>query len=1121
MEIKNQYAFERMQASKLPMIVNVCKKDVDFSIYGFNVLLNDANELQVGVFGGTAAVINALRANLYLGSTFHVYNAERQNVNEEVNPADARLEKGIEMFSFTREAKHHFNFIKTSINEEPALIVYDDEIAANGYLALHEQPAHQIARLLRQAPYGLPILKEWEQPIFEAMKHEKQLSCFDNVSLDKYDFIQAGIITAQPDDVFKLVDQLIKAGTLPLDTRRGDGSAINQLETLDDYLKNHQDMLLKQVQQVFHPLYDPQHDVPQPALFDNLKIKLFPYQQHVVAALHRALQVQKSIILQGEMSTGKTFLMTSIANAVASHQGQHGYRVAVMVPPTLNLQWAEEVKKIVTDAETFVIKSTDQLIRLFDRLHKEKPTHPQFFIFSYTVLRNGYPTMPAFNKLNPTNVKGHDQFVDVLEENINWEHDNDKPRVRFTEWPTCPDCGYPLGKISKKSRRTDPSTQQRYEARLVIPFHASSLKRMTTQNRKCQHCGSIVFMPNVLHKRQGFSDWNTNVQTPLVQALLSDDEFKADSLLLQEHSKKPLVNLAPHTRPMNRLAAIDFIKKRMQHFFDVAIVDEVHSMKAGNSSQGIALGQLVASVPKVIAGTGTLLGGFASDVFNLLFRLNPTQMIEQGFKCNDENKFEKQYGNMQETTYVSDNENYDYKKMSKGKEEADQIKRVPGISPFVFSRFLMNNSVTVRLKEVWENPVKLVNNPTILVPLSSQQKQLYDQMDSTFQTAIANAGASWRRKGMLTLQYLRTGISMPDNMQTYPDVSVPDKDSDTGREIIWKNPRTLPATVITPKEQKLIDIYKHEQAEKRPMIVYITDTGNSDSDRDVQPRLAKVLTDAGATVAVLRANTVANNKRSDWLKNKVENEGVDVIILSLELVKVGLNLTYTPTIVFYQFSWSLFSINQAARRHWRIGQTRECRTYYLAYQDTLQESMATVIAKKNQATEMMNGDVSSDGLAQMLGEDGDLTSLLLKQVKLKHSKADRTLFMSTDAQADLLKPKPIQPTELQQAGKGGTPTKVKPVTTETNNFSQQRKTKPVFQDTRDDLFSVAAKVGESLDLFALETGNSANEAPVKPTPTTPAKRHTSKDSDESTVLTKVHHRTSKHDKVLEGQFELF
>jgi len=53
-------------------------------------------------------------------------------------------------------------------------------------------------------------------------------------------------------------------------------------------------------------------------------------------------------------------------------------------------------------------------------------------------------------------------------------------------------------------------------------------------------------------------------------------------------------------------------------------------------------------------------------------------------------------------------------------------------------------------------------------------------------------------------------------------------------------------------------------------------------------------------------------------------------LLSQELVQVGLDLLCTPTLIFYQFSWSLFTINQAARRAWRIGQTEECRLYYLA-----------------------------------------------------------------------------------------------------------------------------------------------------------------------------------------------
>lgn len=60
-------------------------------------------------------------------------------------------------------------------------------------------------------------------------------------------------------------------------------------------------------------------------------------------------------------------------------------------------------------------------------------------------------------------------------------------------------------------------------------------------------------------------------------------------------------------------------------------------------------------------------------------------------------------------------------------------------------------------------------------------------------------------------------------------------------------------------------------------------------ERDIQPRLQKVAEQVpGAKVAILRTNTVTPPKRSEWLKEQV-NSGVNVIICSQELVKVGLD----------------------------------------------------------------------------------------------------------------------------------------------------------------------------------------------------------------------------------------
>lgn len=101
----------------------------------------------------------------------------------------------------------------------------------------------------------------------------------------------------------------------------------------------------------------------------------------------------------------------------------------------------------------------------------------------------------------------------------------------------------------------------------------------------------------------------------------------------------------------------------------------------------------------------------------------------------------------------------------------------------------------------------------------------------------------------------------------------------------------------------------------------------------------------GANVAILRSNTVAADSRTEWIAKKV-NTGVNIIICSIRLVEVGIDLIMTPTLMFYQFDWSMFIMAQAAKRAFRIGQEQECRLFYFAYSNSFQEAMAQLIAEK-------------------------------------------------------------------------------------------------------------------------------------------------------------------------------
>ena len=78
--------------------------------------------------------------------------------------------------------------------------------------------------------------------------------------------------------------------------------------------------------------------------------------------------------------------------------------------------------------------------------------------------------------------------------------------------------------------------------------------------------------------------------------------------------------------------------------------------------------------------------------------------------------------------------------------------------------------------------------------------------------------------------------------------------------------------------------------------------------------------------------------------------------------------------------------------------------------------MAELIAKKMVATAMINGDVSSDGLSAMLGDEGDLQSMLLQSVKDGTMKlegvAEDWIAQTSDRARELLenigKPKAIE-----------------------------------------------------------------------------------------------------------------
>ncbi|MYA49228.1 MAG: SWF/SNF helicase family protein [Chloroflexi bacterium] len=153
--------------------------------------------------------------------------------------------------------------------------------------------------------------------------------------------------------------------------------------------------------------------------------------------------------------------------------------------------------------------------------------------------------------------------------------------------------------------------------------------------------------------------------------------------------------------------------------------------------------------------------------------------------------------------------------------------------------------------------------------------------------------------------------------------------------------------------------------------MYATHTGT----RDITERMDGILSRHGFRVAVMKADAVAPERREAWVAEQVE-KGIDVLICHPRLVQTGLDLIEFPTICWYETDYSVYTMRQASRRSWRIGQNRPVRVVFMAYRNSLQADALKLVAQKLQSSLAVEGELPEDGLAAY-GDDGDDLMLAL------------------------------------------------------------------------------------------------------------------------------------------------
>jgi hypothetical protein len=426
---------------------------------------------------------------------------------------------------------------------------------------------------------------------------------------------------------------------------------------------------------------------------------------------------------------------------------------------------------------------------------------------------------------------------------------------------------------------------------------------------------------------------------------------------------------ADRTGP-SRIPLADYVLRRMRFHYDLAVLDECHELKGKGTAQGFAGASLAEACPRTVVLTGTLLGGYASNLFHLLYRFSPA--IRAEFAHDDEPKWVGRYGYLERITKRDPEARLEDGRQSKRRGYYTRVGEKPGVTPPILLH-LLGNTVFLRLRDV-ATQLPTYQERVLLVPLEEgdspdqpSQATCYRRLAADLRQSVQQALRAGSKR--LLGAYLQALLSYPDGCTREETVL----DPRTG-EVLAHAP-ALAEEHVYPKEGALIELVHRERERGRRVLIYATHTNL----RDITSRLAGVLERAGFRVAVLKADTVPAERREEWVATQVRS-GLDVLVTNPRLVQTGLDLIEFPSVVWAEVDYSVYVLRQASRRSWRIGQGAPVEVTFLVYEGTLQAEALGLVAAKTCASLMVEGDLPEEGLAVLGGDGTDVFLALARRL---------------------------------------------------------------------------------------------------------------------------------------------
>ena len=885
-------------------------------------------------FGGYPEMVRAMSDAIYASAVIDAMIGEQ------------RIRFSTEVKRYTRQLSHDGVYAEATLlakddeqNEQPSERA-DEEVQDDQNLPPRKCmifcPSGDKQRLFEELDRktAVPLIPEFQDYMLTELENRGILQKLTVVSIREK--LDAWVLSCEQGDanIISVVEDGLKSGAIRIPGAVKDPNGFDSVDNVTGYLNTFGVTVAERIRNQFEPLFDPAAEPLSPDILtindyirEHAGYPLYDAQLAVAESVKRQLTKNKCAFIVAECGSGKTkigaaALSAAHSSAAKMHENPEWRKTfnVVLCPSHVAKKWVRELAETLPETVGFIVRSPSELDKLYAIF--ERGDKSVYAIISKEKARDGYMKRPA----------------------VQW-HERRKAFL-------CPTCLEPveIPVIEDGVTYLEKATQFFFRTE-------------TRKNHKCRCCGSPLW--TAVNPGE-MSDWVKIGGYGWVyrhRAYEHLEKVKNEAVWekLKEIQEHPEQKFTP-AGACRRYPLSSYIKRMYKGRIDGAIFDELHQYN-NNSGQGDAMGEIFAAAKKVIGMTATLINGYSSGIFHLLYRTMPAQMLLDNKAYTAPNDFNTEYGVVETIFEETD---ADYASNRRAAISNRKTRQLPGVSPLVYSRFLLEKTAFLSLEDMGK---ELPDYEEIPVALDMEQRVFdeYKRIEKQLVSVLRNDRKIAHR---ILSTYLNLLTVYPDQPYSQPAVLNPE----TGEPLVEPKD-TGSFEELGEKEKAVLDIVRNKAASGEKVLIY-----TSWIRIDSQKKLVKLLMENGFCAEIM-SEKIKPDAREEWVQKRLAS-GMQVLITNPALVETGLDLNTFTTLVFYSMGYKLFTLRQASRRSWRINQTApKVEVYLLYFKDSMQQKAMKLMASKLAVAGIIEGNFSEEGLAAM-SDMKDMTSQMAKELML-------------------------------------------------------------------------------------------------------------------------------------------